>query len=427
MKVRKQKGERIYKQSVVNGVILFAVFAIFIYFAVQLSNGFSTALSTQRTQTVTDTDYVYLNGYVFRDEAVATQASAGVCDYLVADGERVGVRQPYATFYAMSGEDAGKIAEAQERIDDLSERLARLSLDGSVISSAAGLARVNEILSTSYYSYVNSILNGDFTSANDHGELVLRALVNYSVITGRDGVAENISSSLKKEKQELLDSIGIGSELVSDEGFYFFRKTDGYENIFNSRSLDGLTPSGLLSLAGQSAEKYGLETVGRYIYSTKWYLAVPTDEATCLLFSVGMTYELTFSGEGDKTLPMTLENICFEDGGNGYLLFSSRDLSSAGNFDRNQSVKIKMGSVSGYRVPSESLTTVNGERGVYILVGNVVEFRRVTVIGEGRGYYIVATYESDANEGSISKTPYLYVNDLIITSGNDLYDGKLIN
>ena len=57
----------------------------------------------------------------------------------------------------------------------------------------------------------------------------------------------------------------------------------------------------------------------------------------------------------------------------------------------------------------------------------MVEFRRVTVIGEGRGYYIVATYESDANEGSISKTPYLYVNDLIITSGNDLYDGKLIN
>jgi hypothetical protein len=86
-----------------------------------------------------------------------------------------------------------------------------------------------------------------------------------------------------------------------------------------------------------------------------------------------------------------------------------------------------MGALSGYRVPSESLRTVNGERGVYILVGNVVEFRRVTVIGEGRGYYIVATYESDAEEGSVSKTPYLYINDLIITSGNDLYDGKLIN
>lgn len=425
--MREQKGERRYKQSVVNGVILVAVFALFIYFALQLSNGFSTSLSTQRTQIVTDTDYVYLDGFVFRDETVAAQTSAGVCDYLVADGERVGVHQPYATFYAMSGESAGKIAETQKRLDDLSDRITRLSAGASIGGSAAGLAHVNEILSTSYYSYVNSILNGDFTSANAHGELVLRALVNYSVITGRDGVAEDISSSLKKEKQELLDGIGNGNTLVSDEGFYFFRKTDGYESIFNSKALDGLTPSDLLSLADQSAEKYGSETVGRYVHSTKWYLAMPTDEATCLLFSVGMDYELTFSGEGNKTAPMTLENMCLDDGGNGYLLFSSRDLSIAGNFDRNQSVKIKMGALSGYRVPSESLRTVNGERGVYILVGNVVEFRRVTVIGEGRGYYIVATYESDAEEGSVSKTPYLYINDLIITSGNDLYDGKLIN
>lgn len=425
--MREQKSERRYKQSVINGVILFAVFALFIYFSVQLSNGFSTSLSTQRTQVVTDTDYVYLGGYVFRDETVATQASVGVCDYLVADGERVGVHQPYATFYAMSGESAGKIAEAQAKLNDLSDRIERLSLGVSIGSSAAGLAHVNEILSTSYYSYVNSVLSGDFTSANAHGDLVLRALVNYSVITGRDGVAEDISSSLKQEKQELLDSIGGGNTLVSDEGFYFFRKTDGYESVFNSKALDGLTPSDLSSLADQSAEKYGSETVGRYVHSTKWYLALPTDEATCLLFSVGLDYELTFSGEGNKTAPMTLENICLEEGGNGYLLFSSRDLSVAGNFDRNQSVKIKMGALSGYRVPSESLTTVNGERGVYILVGNVVEFRRVTVIGEGRGYYIVATYESDSNEGSVSKTPYLYINDLIITSGNDLYDGKLIN
>ena len=103
----------------------------------------------------------------------------------------------------------------------------------------------------------------------------------------------------------------------------------------------------------------------------------------------------------------------------------------------SQDVKINMDSTTGYRIPSDALVENGGEKGVYILVGTVVEFRRVTVIGEGNGYYIVNTYERDRAEieadtemdGSTDKErlPYLYVNDLIITSGNDLYDGKRLD
>ncbi|MBO7250773.1 MAG: hypothetical protein J6V42_05815, partial [Clostridia bacterium] len=96
---------------------------------------------------------------------------------------------------------------------------------------------------------------------------------------------------------------------------------------------------------------------------------------------------------------------------------------------------IKMSSATGYRVPSESVVELDGETGVYILVGTVVEFRRVTVIKESGGYCIVKTYAEDraeieaAEEEGIKtdRPPYLSDNDLIITSGNDLYDGKLIN
>lgn len=426
--MRREKGTRVYKRSVVNVVILLVIFALFAYFAVQFAQNFSTAMSTQRTQKVTDTEFVYLNGYVFRNESVATQSVGGACDYLVDDGERVGVHQPYATFYAMEDRSDEKIFETQAKINDLSGRIERLNSGASASGTVSGMAHVNKTLSTSYYSYVDSVLKGDFISADSHGDLVLGALVNYSVITGRDGVAESIASSLEKEKRDLLDSIGASGEtLVSEEGFYFFQSTDGYESVFNTAALNGLTPKGLEELSKNEAEKYGAEVIGRFVHSTEWYVALPADEATCLLFSLGFSYEITFSGEGNKTIPMTLENICLDETGDGYLLFSSRDLSAAGNFDRDQSVKIKMGTVSGYRVPSGALTAVDGERGVYILVGNVVKFRKVTVIGEGHGYYVVATYEDAQSEGSVSNTPYLNINDLMITSGNDLYDGKLID
>jgi hypothetical protein len=198
----------------------------------------------------------------------------------------------------------------------------------------SGMAQVNKTLSTSYYSYVNSVLNGDFISAGVHGELVLGALVNHSVITGNDGVAESIAASLEKEKQDLVVGLGgSGKELVSDEGFYFFRGTDGYEKVFNTSALEELTPSGLAALAKAKPEDHGGQVIGRYVHGTKWYVAMPADEATCLLFSIGRDYEVTFPGEGGKSVMMLLEKACIGDGGDGYLLFSSRDLEAAGNFD----------------------------------------------------------------------------------------------
>ena len=50
------------------------------------------------------------------------------------------------------------------------------------------------------------------------------------------------------------------------------------------------------------------------------------------------------------------------------------------------------------------------------------------MIGNGDGYYIVNTYENNISEGGIdSEIPYLSVNEWIITSGSNLYDGKLLN
>ena len=80
--------------------------------------------------------------------------------------------------------------------------------------------------------------------------------------------------------------------------------------------------------------------------------------------------------------------------------------------------------VTGYRVPIEALREHEGEKGVYILADSSVEFRRVTVVREGSGYYIVQTREQDA-AGGWGKAKYLQYGELIITAGRDLYIGKM--
>jgi len=60
--------------------------------------------------------------------------------------------------------------------------------------------------------------------------------------------------------------------------------------------------------------------------------------------------------------------------------------------------------------------------GVFILVGNVVDFRFIEVILESDGYYIVAPQDLDDPEYPTKLALY----DIIITGGKDLYVGKII-
>ena len=164
---------------------------------------------------------------------------------------------------------------------------------------------------------------------------------------------------------------------------------------------------------------------------------VPTEPEIETGFYIGKAYSVTYSSGGDKSAQMVLDSVKVDENGKGYLIFSSYDLTLSAELSRAQDVKVEMRSETGYRIPTDALVELRGETGVYIIVGTVVEFRRVTVsVGDsGNGYVIVKTYEMDRaeleaaeNEGeTVNRPAYLRPNDLIITSGNDLYDGKLID
>lgn len=443
-------------QTAVNAVILVLILGLFIYLGVQISQGFSGSVTTQRTQVITDVDYLHLRGYVFRSESVIERPYEGVCHYLVDDGQRVGRDQSYATYYSLKN----GAAEKQKELDELSAQISLLNSKVAAGGTVSDLAHISENLSASYYSYINNVLGGNFSSADRDGDALLGSLVNYSVITeGSEDVVEKVIKPLEKQRDQLLATLGSGKTMSADgESFHFFHSVDGYEDIFSSDKLDGLTPEALEKLIASAPKSYSSGTIGKKTLTNKWYLVMPADDETVMrfahpkpeeseesdteteaeteeyqpIFKIGARYNVGFSQVG-REIPMNLEDVYFDGEGEGYLVFSSYDLILSSELSRAQDVKINMGSTTGYRIPTDALDEYDGETGVYILVGTAVEFRRVAVILEGNGYCIVKTYEKDRAEGEAAGTlddekyPYLYVNDLIITSGNDLYDGKLLD
>ena len=461
-----KKMPKTYKQSTVNAVILVLVLVLFLYLGAQLTKNFSAMVSTQRTQVITDVDYLHLKGYVFRHETPVSVQGEGVCDYLLEDGAKVGVDQTYAVYYRTEG-----ASEKQSKLDGITRQIRRLSSKSAIGETVSDLSAINEALSSAYYSYINSVQNGNFSTADRQGEALVDALVNYrSLTTGWNDVASGTLAALEDQKKALLSDFGAGEKLVAREGFYFFRDTDGYETVFSPEKLDGISCEELDKLVSSNAQTYSGRVIGKRVNSAEWFLVVPTDAETVMRFSyeilpevsetetesgsdetqrangdgevepeigfyTGRTYTVTYSSIGEKSAEMKLDDAYIDENGKGYLVFSSYDLALSAELSRAQDVKVKMSSTTGYRIPTEALTELDGEDGVYILIGTVVEFRRVTVIERGDGYCIVNTYEKDRAElesaegegDTATRPPYLYVNDLIITSGNDLYDGKLLD
>ncbi len=424
----KAKRVRTYKQTSVNAVILVVVLALCLYMAIQFSKDISPKVSTQRTQTTTDYSYTYLEGYVFRSEDRVTASDGALVEYLVRDGEKIGVGCEYAALYSASGLDSDARRQKEAELRALSERIYLIESGLKQNNTSSDLSAISKEIAEHYYSYINSVGGGDVGAADKSGEKLLASMVEYSVSAGGDS-AKNVISELKAQRTAILNSLGAKAAVVSERGFNFLYSSDGYENIFSSDKLDTLTPNELLQLAKSQPEAESERVIGRRIYTPKWYLAIPVNEATRLTFTEGNIYDVTFSDSDGVTIDMTLERICVDeaDENNGYMLFSSYDLALASKFSRTQSVRIHMGSYSGYRVPKQAVYDGEEYDYVYILVGNIVELRRITVKGDGNGYYIVSTYEEDYKENVSSEIPYLNLNDMLITSGNDLYDGKQLN
>lgn len=426
---RKKKEVKTYKQTVVNAVILVVVLSLLLYVAIQLSYNLSEQVSTQRTQKVTDITYSYFEGCIFKDGEVLSEGG-DVVHYLVPDGAKVGVGQAYAEVYSGTSLSPDERRDAQRKLNDLSERINMLvaGLDGG--KNTSDLGGVSEDISDNYYAYIDSILGGDLPAADKSGDKLLGALVDYSAITLSES-ARNTLSALYEEREALLSSMGGEKRvLVSDKSFTFYRDADGYERLLNSSAVANLTADTLDSLMTADREDTD-SSIGSAVYSAKWYIALPADEAGYETFKggVGRTYEIEILGSDGLSIEMLLESVVQneENPDRVYLLFSSIDLAKIAGLDRHQAVRIVLDSTTGYRIPAGAMHLSGEHKGVYVLVGNMIEFRRVTVIGEGQGYYIVNTYEDDLLENATSEIPYLNINDLIVISGRDLYDGKLLD
>lgn len=417
------------------GIIGFAIY--------QVARHVTVGLNTLRTQEILDETYVRLELYVFRDEQPLYVEGSDTYLYDVRDGERVGVGHSLGTAYGAG--DSAVSTEVQTKLNAYGDRIALLQELGG-LGTPADARDTAEAVDRDYLGLLDAAGRGDLSAVQGYADSMLDGISRYDILTG--AVSGQSVSSLKAERDALVAGLTRVSGMTTDRSGYFYYDCDGYESIFDYASAMTMTPSEFREMTACEAYRVAEGVVGKMVYSAVWYAAayIPLSDGAIEVFQQGIvngtTYTMLCGDSAGTELHMTVERLV-PDGEGALVVFSSQDMPRGFDFSRRFTAETVALRTGGYRIPTEALVTLRSKAtgedvtGVYILSGNVVEFRKISIYVRRDGYVIAETYEdvkayldSLSDEEYAGRTAdgwrYLALNDNIITSGNELFEGKVI-
>lgn len=374
---------------------------------------------TTPVRRITDTQITTAEAYLFREESVLTTDTHGLVDAQIQNGTKVGKNVTVAKVWATDAEGED-LSQAQLRLNRLN-RTIRI-LENSQLKPGTPLSEAEKYRAevTSLYREIGAAAQeGKLDRVSVLEEKLLVALNRYVSLVGKtDEVAEQLQA-LQEEKQTLLSGAAV-TEIKSEVSsglFYDSGYVDGFESIFTPAALENLTAESLHTLAESTPTTPEGQTVGKLVYGYEWYLALELSPAVAASFRTGKDYRFTFSQNDDATATLTLTKMVA--GGDSVLaIFSCESHPNNFVFYRQQTVEITVGESEGFYIPETALVTVNGITGVYVFEESTVRFRRADLILRGDGYAIAAL----PSEESLTE---LRENDILIVSGDDLYEGKV--
>lgn len=419
--------------------------ALTLYTLYHCVSAFSDRVTTDVVTQATEYTTVSGEAVLFRDETVVTVSGGPyLCSYPHENGAKVNARATLAQLFATAGE-ANELANRQAALNALDRQLALLE-STALTDTLAALPSLRADASKALLSSARHVTgNAPMSELSDDAFALLRTLHRITALTGEGGTAATPTATLMAERQRLLMSTGHSSRTVtvadvstdaSGGYFYYGTRVDGYEDIFRRSALASMTLSELDALLATPARDYGtgvsVTVVGKLARTHVWSIAVSLDPDVALTLEVGQRYPVTFTDEYELSLNMTLDRtIGSRAEGRIVAVLSCTELPRDFTFTRFSNVTLTLDATSGYRIPETALTEVDGVTGVYILEDGRVCFRTVDILLRGEGYALVYAPTKQQREDEADDTyhahRYVSLRDIVITEGDDLYDGKYID
>lgn len=393
------------------------------YLGYHFFEGFSADIETEYATIVTDSDVVPLDAYIMRSESVIFAASATSghsVGYVFSDGTKVHGGQVVANIYTGDGSSDEAIVDLNRRIDLLESS----NLTDGMTSSDTYV--IDSKIQNYYYLIHQSTLLGNYSNLTKRRDELLTLINKRRILTGATtGYSDRIESLTAERALLSSGQDTIAESVEAPYAGYFYSTTDGYESTFSASKVESLTLAEFDKMLSSQPTRYSDRAVGKMVSDFNWYIVCETTRDSLRYFTKGYSYYVNFPYNDDVSIRMTLSNVVSEVGSDRVLLvLETERIPEDFSFRRMQPVDLVRSSYTGYRVPISAARLVDGKQGVYIMIGNTIEFREIDILLEMDGYYIVAE-QDPVNDPDYASKLGLY--DQIVVSGKNLYDGKLIS
>lgn len=376
---------------------------------------------TQKTETATATvatvgSALEMDVYIFRDEDPLAISETGSFVPNVADGARVGIGRVVASLYDASSPDT------VSQIAGLEKQLAVLEQ----IKNSSLSVRDTSAIDGEIYDIVQNIAAA--SREGDGGNILsLRAALisewnRRESLTGASSDIDGAIERLRAEKDSLTRSLGpCRRQITAPRSGYYYAACDGYEGTFTAAAAETMSLSEFRGLTRTDPDT--VENAGKLASSYTWYAVGVASRETGRTLIEGKVYPITFLYNEEKTLLLTLTRIVEEDG-QAMLVFRGDTLPTDFRLTRSQPVSMVCEEYTGLRIPASALRSQGGVTGVYIRYGSTVYYRAVKIILEEEDWCLVEiSPEEDPPDGHT----WLKQNDIVITKGRGLYDGRVLS
>lgn len=397
---------------IVYSLIGIFIIGYFIYQVVQMnSSPYKTEIAVNRDmQSVIKTE-----AFIVRDETyITTDNSGGTVVSIAEDGKRVSSGDNVAVVFPNSKSAASyvRINELEKEIEYYSQLKNRVGIGTNAPSSYSKL--IDE-------ACINFITTSRETIGSDFDD----ALTDLrDAITARQlavGTELSVDAKLAELQAELI-SVNSGtveySTISAPNSGYYIGSVDGYEKTIDFSKVTSLSCQDIEAFLKSKKQETPANVMGKLVDEFDWYFVctVPYNESGKI--EVGKSVKVNIPNTAVGTINCTVMHKGDKEDDKVAVVIKcnlmNRNLANL----RIHDIEIIVDDYVGIKINNDAIREVDGEKGVYVQRGNIIQFRKINIIYSAEDYSVVE---------SVADSAYLQQYDSVITQGVDLYDGKVVS
>lgn len=404
-----------FKLSKMQKRVFYAIVGAFILFYVGIQVYMVNSVPVKTHMAILQNVYksVTTDVFIIRDEECITGDTGKVMVGAVSDGQRVSKSNPIMYLFPdnQSAEKYARLQEIDSSIEYFHELM--LSKNSSVISPDA----VDKSIEKTVNDIQMLIQRGKYDEIDSSKRELLNEINQRQLIT-QTLTEEDLTAEIEALKKER-ESLGAAQyeTLRAGEPGAFVSFVDGFENTADYKGVNSMKVADVQALFTAQPQK-AENSIGKLIKEFDWYMVCVVDTLSVTDLKVGQSVNIDFPFTVQQTISATVDRMGSEDGGKSVLVLRCNLMDGGISALRNETAQIRIADYNGLRVDTGAVRTdENGDRGVYVLTGNCVTFKKIEIIYTDADYVLCEQK---------SKTEYLQLYDEVVIEGRGLYDGKIV-